>query len=167
MISPMSMAIFCHRKSTGLEGDEIGQSVKYCNDFFPTPTDKGICMSKHLNINEILKIDQRSDILFESKLHSQSNMKSETSTSWEDLTLVILPDNRKYFGQSYPRKPDSTLNKIQFLLHDSKELAQMIFDESFDEKYSEDVINPIILEGGYEYYIKVTPFGTISTNGFR
>ena len=124
-------------------------------------------INKNLKLQEILKINQQYEVLFDSKLHPQSNTKPGNDIPWEDLTLVILPDSKEYFGQSYPRKPASKLNEIKFLLHDSKELAQMIFDGSFDEKYSEDVINPIILEGGYEYYIKVTPFGTISSDGFR
>ena len=81
------------------------------------------------------------------------------------MTLVILPDSQEFFGQSYPRKPDSNLDRIQFQLHESKELANMIFN--LDDAYSDNLTSPIILKGGNEYYIKVSISGSISTDQFR
>ena len=50
LIWAMSMTIFCHGITTGYAGDDFVDSVRFCNDFFPAPTDKGICMTKNLNI---------------------------------------------------------------------------------------------------------------------
>ena len=162
--APKSMAIFCHGITTGYEGDDFGDSVRFCNDFFPTPTDKGICMTKHLNVKEILNTNKDSEEIYEPQFQ-WSSKKFKNGIDWDELTLVILPDSQEFFGQSYPRKPDSNLDRIQFQLHESKELANMIFN--LDDAYSDNLTSPIILKGGNEYYIKVGITGSISTDQFR
>ena len=55
-IAPMSMLVFCHEIEKGFIGDKLkgmqwfGIPAKFCNDFFPTPTDLGLCMTRNLDI---------------------------------------------------------------------------------------------------------------------
>ena len=46
--APLSPIIFCHSKDKGFTGDTVNarMNAKICNDFFPTPTDVGICLTK-------------------------------------------------------------------------------------------------------------------------
>ena len=50
------MLVFCHEIETGFIGDKLkgmqwfGIPAKFCNDFFPTPTDLGLCMTRNLDI---------------------------------------------------------------------------------------------------------------------
>ena len=164
MSAPKSMAIFCHGITTGYEGDDFVDSVRFCNDFFPAPTDKGICMTKNLNIKEILNTNKESDVIFESEFQ-HSSKKFESNIDWDELTLVILTDSQRNFGQSYPRKPGSRLDKILFQVHESKELANMIF--KLDESYIDNLTSPITLKTGHEYFIKISPSGSISTDQFK
>ena len=55
--APTALPIFCHRNDLGFIGDDIGISERVCNDFFPTPSDSGICLTKNLDIKTILKVN--------------------------------------------------------------------------------------------------------------
>ena len=36
-----------------LVGDDLGMIAKACNEFFPTPTDQGICLTTNMDTKEI------------------------------------------------------------------------------------------------------------------
>ena len=57
--NPSPMVVFCkNRKDGEFKGDMIdGFSTKFCNDFFPTPTDVGICMTENIDIRNIVRLD--------------------------------------------------------------------------------------------------------------
>ena len=57
--NPSPMVIFCkNRKDGDFKGEMIdGFSTKFCNDFFPTPTDVGICMTENIDIRNIVRLD--------------------------------------------------------------------------------------------------------------
>ena len=49
-IAPMSLILFCYRVDVGFVGDDLGMFARACNDFFPTPTDQGMCLTKNMDI---------------------------------------------------------------------------------------------------------------------
>ena len=57
VMAPMAMILFCHNKEEGFVGDDIGISEKICDDFFPAPTDNGICLTSNMNPNSIAHIN--------------------------------------------------------------------------------------------------------------
>ena len=62
--SSLAFPLFCEsRKSLGYEGDDIDEfQTKLCNQFFQIPTDVGFCMTKNLDIKNLIK---QSDMLEE------------------------------------------------------------------------------------------------------
>ena len=43
-MAPNPLMLFCYRKDKkDFIGDDLGMFAKACNEFFPTPSDKGIC----------------------------------------------------------------------------------------------------------------------------
>ena len=100
--APMSMAIFCHRKYDGFSGDDIGMFAKVCNDFFPAPTDKGICLTRNLNLNKVMHIEKQYEPIFESDLQKPIE-KIKGGTMWSENTLVIFTDGVNDLSKSYPK----------------------------------------------------------------
>ena len=49
-IAPKFLVVFCHNVDKGYYGDDAGLSLKFCNDFFPTPTDLGMCLTRNMDI---------------------------------------------------------------------------------------------------------------------
>ena len=160
-ISPVSPFVFCHRVNQGYTGDDIGMIAKVCNDFFPTISDVGIVYSKNMDMKEIMKVEHPYNLLFETN-EQKANGPIEGGTLWSKTTLVIFTDSYTDFSQSYKREPYSELNKIQFQIHQSKDLAKMLTGTDFDEN---SVM--IELESRHEYYIDVIPHGQKSTENFK
>ena len=71
-IAPMSMPIYCEKKETGFIGDNLGMSEKFCDEFFSTPSDNGICLTKDLNINEIMYPNDQYEQLLETNLRNKA-----------------------------------------------------------------------------------------------
>ena len=82
--------IFCHRNDIGFMGDDFGIEGKLCNDFFPTPSDSGICLTKNLDIKDILKTKKVYDGLFEQDRQKPS-MKIVSGTEWGEISLILIP----------------------------------------------------------------------------
>ena len=94
LVAPMSMPVFCHRKDKGFVGEDVGISAKLCNNFFPSPTDIGICLTKNLDIKKIMNTNQNFEPLFESDKR-QPNQNIEGGTFWGEVTFVFyrsIPD---------------------------------------------------------------------------
>ena len=152
----MALAIFCHRNDIGFMGDHFGIKQKLCNDFFPTPSDTGICLTKNLDIKDILKPKEEYDGLFEPHLQ-KALMKIIGGTQWGGISLVLIP------SQNQPdRKPEARGDQITIQLHQSKEFASMLKTKNYD-----DFLMPLTLENNHEYSIKVTPYGKKSMNGLQ
>ena len=90
-----ALPIFSHRNDLGFIGEDIGISERVSNDFFPTPSDSGICLTKNLDIKTILKVENEYDVLFESKLQN-SPKKIENGTTWGEISLVLSPYQPTY-----------------------------------------------------------------------
>ena len=68
VFSKMPLAVFCEDgKRNGYKGDDVdGFPMKFCNKFFQTPSDVGFCMTKNLDINNIIRaeyLDEFSDFM--------------------------------------------------------------------------------------------------------
>ena len=160
-IAPMTLPIFCHRKDKGFFGDDLGISAKFCDDFFPTPTDIGICLSRNLNIKEIIHPNNEYEPLFESNLR-QTNQRMEGDTLLTETTLVLYTDATNSLQQSAPRKLKTNLDKVLFQIHSPKNFAKLLLEKNYKKQLAS-----IELQANHEYYIDVTPTGQISSNGFK
>ena len=119
------MTIFCHNKFEGFSGDDIGISDKVCDEFFPTPTDSGICMTSNLDIKKIAHVRKEYEPIFEQNQQT-SNKKIQGGTHWSESTLIINTAESNPLDHNYPRSPNVDLGEIQFQLHQSKEFAHFL-----------------------------------------
>ena len=57
--NPTPMILYCKDKKNGnFNGYRVdGFSTKFCDEFYPTPTEVGMCLTKNLNLGEIIKLD--------------------------------------------------------------------------------------------------------------
>ena len=149
-IAPSPLVVLCYNNRLGFVGDEIGSTEKLCNDFFPTPSDSGICLTKNLDIREILSTKKEYNNLFESKLQKHAK-KIDGGTTWGGISLILVPEHKSMFTVQSPKSEGKNL-KIQ--LHPDNEFANMLKTNDYD-----DSIIPLSLESNHEYFIKVTPYG--------
>ena len=90
--SPLPFAILCEKKEFKKEqnyyGEDVGWPEPACTDFFPTPTDKGMCMTANLNVQDIVHDYEDYDPLMESEFQ-KSTQKIQGGTVWSQKTYVI------------------------------------------------------------------------------
>ena len=113
-LAPKSPVIFCHNKRNGFLGHDAGMSSKLCDDFYPTPTDIGICLTRNLDIKEVLYENEHFKSLYESNLHSSPDY-IQGGSLWGDMTLVFLTDSTNYLKGSYLTKSNAKLNQLKGL----------------------------------------------------
>ena len=160
--APLSSIIFCHSKVHGFTGDAVsGMKARLCNDFFPSPTDVGMCLAKNLKINEIMKPNEYFDTIFDSSFQPKIQ-KIESGTTWSEDTLVLFTDLSNDFRQTYPRLSKNDIGEIEFQLHQPEEIGKVLKSSTYN-KFKK----PIVLKAGYEYFIDVTPTGQIPTEAFK
>ena len=155
LITPISMAIFCHKIDDGFLGDEIGINQKVCNDFFPTPTDQGICLTRNFKLDDIMKFETSYETVFETS-QQVPNSNINGGTLWSETTLVIFTDATNFLSQSYPRESNIDLGEIQLQLHQPNELGKMLTESNYEEN-----LVPLKLHRGTEYFISIDPKGQI------
>ena len=155
------MTLFCHKMDEGFTGEDVGIREKVCNEFFPAPTDKGMCLTKNMQIKEIVNVQDPYIDLFEP--YFQTSAKNiESGTRWGELTFVLLAAMDRENEAINKRRPNTKSMNIQLQLHQDNEFAQMLPKNNFDE-----TTIPLSLEHNHEYFIKVTPTGKTSTIGLR
>ena len=72
--SPLPFSLLCHIQNTGYIGENIGLSEPVCHNFFPSPTDQGICMTENINVKEILHDYEKYEELMEPNLQEYLQM---------------------------------------------------------------------------------------------
>lgn len=152
----MPLPIYCHRNDQGYSGDDVGKSAKFCNDFFITPSDTGMCLTKNLDIKKILKDYKKYDVMFESDL--QSTQKIEKGTTLGRLTLLFLMPNDYYSSKTH----DHGLPDLKIHLHQSKDLGSLLLSDTFDF-----FSIPMSLKKNHAYSVKITPYGQHTSEEFR
>ena len=88
--SPNPFVVFCRNH---IDQDPIGDSLpgfstKFCNEFFPAPTHTGICITKNLDIKEILHLEEEYNGFFEVEKQS-SKLSVGKDNYWAQTTVVI------------------------------------------------------------------------------
>ena len=159
-IAPLAPAVLCYNNKIGFTGDELGMSGKVCNDFFPTPSDSGICLTKNLDLKEILHFKDNYDSLFEQELQ-QTGKKIENGTTWGGISLILVPEQSIYIENSV-RSPGSSGRKLKLQLHQNNEFANIFKSNDYD-----DFIIPLTLDPNHEYFIRVTPYGRQSSENLK
>ena len=160
----MPFVIFCKdRVDQRWHGDDIGMTPRFCSDFYPTPTDQGICMTKNLNFEDLL--DFSSDF---TKSFKGNKEKIPVLVQGDRLTAkatFVLYTNAgsNYLYPGYGIKTFSkskTLDKerqkdmenVQFQIHSPRELPQILIDSELDKD-----LNALTISTGYEYTIDIEP----------
>ena len=87
------MVLFCKdRQNQNYSGFQIpGFDTNFCNDFFPSPTDVGMCMTKNLNINEVTHFDD-DYIGYMSTTKQKPNIDMDRSNRNAESKYVLLTD---------------------------------------------------------------------------
>ena len=173
------LIIFCNeRKNQAFFGDSIsGFSAEFCNQFFPAPTDVGICLSKNLNIKKIFNVNDDYTTFMEvehQKSGSLIGMSSYLAQSTYVLTTTALNVKEshecdimgftcttKRYATTTPRNSNKNFN-IQMQIHQNKSLGNILDDKNVNLQ-----TKSITLKPGYEYTIEVFPTGQESSNGFK
>ena len=161
LMSPIAMPYLCHKDNKGFYGDDIGMSEKVCNDFFPAPTDQGICLTKDSNINEFLKPTKHFNLLFEAD-KQKSSQYFDGGVLWSGQTFVLNTDGYWPEQQIYNRDTSKVIGKIQMQIHQSNEIANMAFGTRDDE-----TTVPFELDAGFEYWIDVSPTGQLASESYQ
>ena len=88
--SPNPLVIFCRNSRDQVPmGDSLpGLSTKFCNDFFPSPTHTGTCITKNLDVEEIIHLEEEYKAFFEAE-EQTSNLTVGKENYWAISTFII------------------------------------------------------------------------------
>lgn len=164
MTSPVPIALFCYYNGKGMIGDRIeGLSERVCGDeFFPTPTDAGICQTKDMNIQDIFHMDQSYDTFHEPKLQ-RSVQKMKNGSLYSEYSIIILNEYSNVDRQSYPRGNNLPLKKIRLKIHSPMSLAKLNKGKDYDQ--ATDVIE--LDWNKKDYILEITPTGHVSSDNVK
>ena len=167
-IAPKTNIYLCHQMEHGFLGDLISNAsyIKACNEFFPNPSDIGMCLTKNVNIKKNREVAEEYDILLETKMQKPVN-RIAGGNLWSKTTLVLIPDfnpfsSSQFKRQSLKREEKEDLQNFIFHLHPSEEFPKTIHGTHYSKKSS-----AIKLKAGHAYYIEVTPTGQMSTKAYK
>ena len=152
--APAPLIIFCrYEKYQHWNGIDVGVGnlAKFCNDFYPIPSHVGSCITKGIDIGELIKTNNNFSYMKVSKT------KLDGGTYLNKATFVIDTNVK---GQT-PRTMDAHLKEIQMQIHSTKELAQIFHSNQ------ELGTKSVTLEAGHEYTIQVSPTGQIAEDDFQ
>ena len=182
-IASMALVIFC-RDDTNKDwlGDELGMAAKFCSDFYPTPTDQGICQTKNLNFENLISFSEEFTEAFETnkqkqpslvqgnRLNSKATFIIETNSGVKNAWSLEENIISKTFSRSGKltsatdtmKERREEMQEVNFQIHPSNELPQILND------YSKGTwMDSLILKKGHEYFIEVTPSGQIVSSDFK
>ena len=137
-ITPAPLAVLCYNNKNGFIGEDLGMSGEFCSDFFPTPCDSGICLTKSLDIRKILSIKKEYKNLFDSKLQKGAK-KIDGGTTWGGISLILVPEQKS--SMFTVQSPESEGKNLKIQLHPDNEFGNMLKTNDYD-----DSIIPLSLE---------------------
>ena len=74
-IASMALVILCRDDITkDWVGDDIGMTARFCSDFYPTPTDQGICQTKNLIFENLISFSEEFTDSFETNKQKQPSL---------------------------------------------------------------------------------------------
>ena len=170
--APMPLVKLCKDQSyQKWLGDDIGMIPKFCNDFYSTPTDQGLCQTKNINIHNLIEISRNFKESFEAN-NDKKPLKIGTDRLKAKATFVINTNAKNLPIKTFPRVPyheDSPfrtrkkkIKEVKFQIHATNELPQILKDSSLGIKR-----DSVLLEAGNEYTIVVKPFVQTVTDEFK
>ena len=132
--APSSVTFIIYfNNNKGLVGNDIeGLAGKFCNDFFPTPTDVGVCQTQNFDIKKLMQFDQQYEALFESERRQEFSYSFKDEALWGEIRFGILTEpsasslkelNSLLYTQTNPTKHNVDLRKIQLQIHQSNEIG--------------------------------------------
>ena len=150
--------IYCYQKDLGFTGYEGTNAL--CEDFSPSPTDSGICMTRNLNIKSIISADtleEYKDIF--GTMGPFQKRKIDGGTTWGEMSFLIQEYDEP---DAQGRKNDGSQLNVLLQLHKNLDLALINAPNNYD-------INdlPLELRFNKEYTIEVTPVGQQSSNDLK
>ena len=172
------LIIFCNNiRDQDFLGDAInGFSMKFCNQFSPAPTDVGMCLSKNMNVKEILSVGKDYETYMNTE-YFDSDSSLKMGSFWARSTYVLnaaafnslkicdfikAKCSMSHESHILTRSRNKKDFNILMQIHQNKTLGHMLDDKDLNSK-----IKTISLQPGYEYTIVVSPSGQESTNGFK
>ena len=182
LITSFPLLIFCNDiRDQKFLGDEInGFSVEFCNKFYPSPTDVGVCFSRNLDTKEVLVLGEDYKPFMGIK-DFESDTSLEKSSFWAQSTYVLNAaafnelasceltiDNKdlnchlSHELKVPTRSRNSKAFRFQMQIHQNKTLGHILDDKTLDLN-----LQTISLQPGHEYVIVLSPSGKESTNGFK
>ena len=159
--SPISIPLFCHNKRVGFHGENIGFTSKVCDDFYPGPTDIGMCLTKNLELNKIVLDDPNYNEFLEFDSDRQVDA-IEGGTLWSESTFIFQIENKDPLSPNYKMYPNANLKTMLFQLHQSNELGHFLTDTNVQKQNI-----PLTIKANTEYIIEVSPTGQISSESFK
>ena len=166
LTTPLPLILFCLNGNENFVGDNLGMFAKACSDFFPMPTDKGICFTKNTDIKEVMNTDSTYDEFLSSYLQkSDEYIIGGTSESKQSFAF-FTGGNEMYPSDPRTMKIDKdaflkTQSEILLKVHSPKVLANFIEDNTLT------ISTQLTLRVGYEYFIDVTPKVVSTTDAFK
>lgn len=160
--SPFSLIWFCYEAEHGFGGDDFGMFAKACNEFFPTPTYQGICLTRNTDIKEVMKTKEAFDPLFDSELQESIGYVN-TGTIETENTLVLLTGGDRSLSMDQTNVRTMNNDKgLQFNVHQSNDFANLFQDNTLFRS------NPtLILSAEMEYSIDIVPHVVQTTESFK
>ena len=168
--APFSLILFCYQKNNGFMGDDIGIFAKVCNEFFPTPTDQGICLTQNMDIKEVMKTNKEYEPLFEpNQQKSPKSVKDGTYLSKQTLAFYSgtgmdnlgLPINSI---EQIDTRDMKNKGEVRLKFHQANQIPDLLEDNRLQNYFS---TSSLILKSGYEYEIKVMPKVFETTPAFK
>ena len=161
------LVIFCsNRMQPDFLGDVVkGFSVKFCNDFFPTPTDVGICLTKNLVLKNVLDyaLDKEYEWYMESDNQNHTR-ENGIDDYWNGNTFILSTNafNVEDHPDTMTIRTDRPDNYITMQIHPNYEFAQILLKNGDDTR-----TEPVDLEPGYEYSIEISPQGHMVSDSYK
>ena len=180
-IASMALVIFCRDNiNQDWLGDDIGMTARLCSDFYPTPTDQGICQTKNLNFKNLISFSEEFTETFETNKQKQPSLVQGDRLNAK-ATFIIETNSGAYnnfIKKNVPKtfsrsgklalttnpveKRQEEMQEVNFQIHPTNELPQLLNDYSKGTK-----MDSLILKKGQEYFIEVTPSGQIVSADFK
>ena len=98
--SPAPLSVFCEKGKEGFQGEDIGWLEAACDEFYPTPTDQGICLTENVNIQEVMHGYEKYETLMESSFQEAFSEKITGGTKWSYKTFVVTFPTHPYNVES-------------------------------------------------------------------
>ena len=171
----MPLIIFCKDKlDQDWLGDDIGLSSKFCSDFYPTPTDQGLCQTKNLNYEALIRLSDGFNESFDTN-QQKSSIPTQVDRLNAKATFIIATNAGDAISKTFSRSKkvgtnegdvyqqrQQEMKEVQFQIHPANELPQILKDS-----YQGAKRDSLTLKAGHEYFIELTPYGQIVTSQFK